>query len=124
MQRKNLALTRAALLSIIFVASAFLPALAEAPNFYALLENRTDDTVSFEAEWSNRAGTWHSGFQRYSIGPRDNRFFESPCGAAKLRVRLKGGSTYGIEGVTNTLAQGATCTFKYDQDNVVLIRVK
>lgn len=121
MNRKNLVLTTLALLSLVFVTSALLPALAQADENYlsVTLINRTNEVVNFEAEWSNQAGTYHSGFKSLSIPPGYKKTFESRRAGARFRVNLNG-QTYKLEGTSSVDA--VNCIFKYDQDNVVLIR--
>jgi hypothetical protein len=119
MHRKNLTLTAAVFLSLILVLSACLPALAD--GIFVRLQNRTNETVYFQAEFIDSDGNRHSGFQPYSIDPGQTRRFEGPNWGDTMRIRFNG-VTYKAPGAWDRSAEGATYVFKYDQDNVVLVR--
>ena len=119
MNRKNLVLTMAVLLSAVFVIATCLSALAESPKFYVRLINPSNQTLEYQVEWCTRAGNNHSGFKSFTIKHSQTLVHSGPNGCGRMNVRIetkgRGWQNYSYDAVADKSGEGATHEFYSNQ---------
>lgn len=97
MNRNNRRLTLAAFFGIFLFALTGGVALAENPIFYVKLDNKTDNAIKIEWNFSTRAGKNATESKKFTIPPHTTQRFSGPNGNGKMNVWMHTGGEGGIK---------------------------
>jgi hypothetical protein len=118
MNRKNLVLTLAALLNILFLASTCGVAWAS-PVFYAKIDNRTNYPVKVKWYFSTRDDSRVAPDRVITIAPHTTQRFSGPAGYGKFHYKFHTGGQgspikgYYLNAVTDPRALGCLIYINY-----------